>query len=407
MRIVLSFESFAGFGGTETYNLTVANALVRLGHDVAIYSPNRGAMAELAREQGVPVVGLDQLPSACDLLVCSDAATCHELAGRYRDAPTVFVAHSADVLINAPPQLADRCQAVVVLNDRVRRAVTAMAWHAPITRLRQPIDLRRFSGLGACLDAPERALVTSNYLTGPRAELIEGACRAAGLQVMWIGNQIRPTAYPEFEIARADIVIGLGRSVLEGMAAGRAAYVFGVVGGDGWVTSANYAAMEADGFAGSADRELVLEAGEIERSLREWRAEMGEANRDLASAHHSARDHTLALLELASELGPRPQREVSAADELARLIRLEWRSQGRLVAHEAESARLRSELAAREQEAAAMRDELAHSREGLAHISEEHAGLLAAYERLRSTRRYRLVSRIAKPLDRIRTALRR
>jgi hypothetical protein len=400
MRIVLSFESFAGFGGTETYNLTVANALVRLGHDVAIYSPNRGAMAELAREQGVPVVGLDQLPSACDLLVCSDAATCHELTGRYRDAPTVFVAHSADVLINAPPQLADRCQAVVVLNDRVRRAVTAMAWHAPITRLSQPIDLRRFSGLGACRNAPERALVTSNYLTGPRAVLVEGACRAAGLEVMWIGNQIRPTAYPEFEIARADIVIGLGRSVLEGMAAGRAAYVFGVIGGDGWVTSANYAAMEADGFAGSADRELVLEAGEIERSLREWRAEMGEVNRDLVSAHHSARDHTLALLELATELGARPQREVSPADELARLVRLEWRSQGRLVAREAESARLRSALAASEQEAAAMRDELAHSRE-------EHARLLGAYERLRSTRRYRLASRIAKPLDRIRTALRR
>jgi hypothetical protein len=362
-------------------------------------------MAELAREQGVPVVGLDQLPSACDLLVCSDAATCHELAGRYRGASTVFVAHSADVLINAPPQLADRCQALVVLNDRVRRAVTAMAWHAPITRLRQPIDLRRFSGLGACRDTPKRALVTSNYLTGPRAELIESVCRAAGLQVMWIGNQIQPTAYPEFEIARA--VIGLGRSVLEGMAAGRAAYVFGVIGGDGWVTSANYAAMEADGFAGSADRELVLEAGEIERSLRQWRAEMGEANRDLASAHHSARDHTLALLELAGELGPRPQREVSAADELARLVRLEWRSQGRLAAREAESARLRSELAAREQEAAAMRAELAHSREQLARTSGEHARLLSAYERLRSTRRYRLVSRIAKPLDRIRTALRR
>jgi hypothetical protein len=312
----------------------------------------------------------------------------------------VFVAHSTDFLLNAPPQLASRCQAVVVLNDRVRRAVSAMAWHAPITRLRQPIDLRRFSGLGACRPVAERALVTSNYVTGPRAELIEGACRAAGLKVTWIGNEIRPSAHPEFEIARVEIVIGLGRGVLEAMAAGRAAYVFGVIGGDGWVTPASYAAMEADGFAGGADRELVLGPDEIERSLREWRADMGETNRDLASAHHSAREHALALIELADGLGRRPPTEVSVTEELARLVRLEWRSQGRLVQSEAESARLRSELAAREQQAAALHDELAR-------CHETGTQTLAAYELLRNTRRYRVVNRIAKPLDRLRTALRR
>ena len=51
MRIVLSSENFDGFGGTETYTLTVAQQLDALGHDVAIYSPNRGAIAELASEE--------------------------------------------------------------------------------------------------------------------------------------------------------------------------------------------------------------------------------------------------------------------------------------------------------------------------------------------------------------------
>ncbi len=49
MRVLLSFENFTGFGGTETYTLTVAMELDRLGHDVAVYSPNHGAMAEFAR----------------------------------------------------------------------------------------------------------------------------------------------------------------------------------------------------------------------------------------------------------------------------------------------------------------------------------------------------------------------
>ncbi len=252
MRVLLSFENFAGFGGTETYTLTVAMELDRLGHDVAVYSPNHGAMAEFAREQGVRVIGRGELPRSFELLISSDAATCHELAGHCHDAVRIFVAHSVDVMLQAPPQLSDRCQAVVVLNDRVRRAVEARAWHAPIVRLRQPINLPRFEGLGPGRANAQTAVVLSNYLRGARARLIEDACRANELDVRWIGANGDPTPSPELAIAGAKLVIGLGRSVLEAMAAGRAAYVYGVIGGDGWVTPERYPAMEADGFAGTS-----------------------------------------------------------------------------------------------------------------------------------------------------------
>ena len=138
-----------------------------------------------------------------------------------------------DFALQVPPHLGDRCQAVVVLNDRVRRAVEARAWHAPIVRLRQPIDFARFNGIGPGRSTARTAVVVSNYLKGSRAEMIESACRASGLDVRWIGGEANPTPSPELAIAGAELVIGLGRSVLEGMAAGRAAYVYGVIGGDG------------------------------------------------------------------------------------------------------------------------------------------------------------------------------
>lgn len=47
-------------------------------------------------------------------------------------------------------------------------------------------------------------------------------------------------------------MIGLGRSALEGIAAGRPVIVHGVPGADGWVTPERYPAMESDGFAGLA-----------------------------------------------------------------------------------------------------------------------------------------------------------
>lgn len=397
MRVLLSFENFTGFGGTETYTITVAVELERLGHDVAIYSPNHGAVADYARENGLAVLIRAQLPAACDLVIASDTATCHDLVGRYGDAVVVFVAHSADYMLQAPPQLRDRCQAIVVLNDRVGRAVEARAWTAPVVRLRQPIELLRYCELGPGQSPARTVLVSSNYVAGPRAQVIEDACRARGLRVNWIGATSNPTATPEFDIAGAEIVIGLGRSVLEAMAAGRAAYVYGVVGGDGWVTPDSYPAMEADGFAGTSSPEVLIDAERLTDDLAQWEERMGESNRDLISAHHSAREHAIALVDLARDLTRSPPAQPSLSDELAHLIRLQSRSDSRAVATLAEAARLRSALAAAEAEAAGLRAESGALRTRLVHAE-------ATLDLLRHTRRYRLASAVAAPLDWLRHA---
>jgi len=390
MRILLSFESLVGFAGTESYAVTVAHELIRLGHDAAIYAPNRGASAEAASELGIPVLSGSQLPRCCDLVIASDAATFHDLVGRGLDAVVVLVVHSADFMLQAPPQLSHRCDAIVVLNDRIRRAVEARAWHAPIVRLNQPIDLFRHRARGPARPTARTALVATNYVAGTRAELIEQACRACGLQVSWIGSTTASTPFPEFAIAGADVVIGLGRTVLEAMAGGRAAYVYGIVGGDGWVTPERYPAMEADGFAGTAFADVMIDAATMADGLRCWTGDMGERNRDLASAHHSAREHAIKLVELARGLARSPEAEVALSDELAHLIRLQWHSEGQAIASQREAAALRALLGERE-----------------AQVAEVAARLAAAgvqLESLRATRRYRLASRVAEPLDRLRKA---
>ena len=387
MRILLSFENLTGFGGTETYNVTLARELERLGHNAAIYSPNHGAMAEYVRAEGISLLTGTQLPTACDLILASDVATCNELAGRYPDTLTAMVAHSADHMLQAPPQLAETCDAVIVLNDRVRRAVEARAWHAPILRLRQPLALDRYHSLGACRPTARSALVSTNYVDGPRAHAIEAACRANGLEVNWIGATTKPMVTPELAIADADLVIGLGRSALEAMAAGRAAYVYGVIGGDGWVTPERYAAMEADGFAGTAFPDTQIDVDRMAAELGDWTEMMGDYNRDLASAHHSAREHAVSLLgfvrDLSAAATPAP---VTTGDEFARLIRLNWRMERRAVENEREVARLRAELAERDQRVGELHDQLVARQ--------------AEYDLLRGTRRYRLAVSLAAPLDR-------
>ena len=412
MRILLSFE-FLGLGGTETYTVTVARELERLGHDAAIHSPVGGDMVPSARAAGLEVLGLDRVPPACDLIIAGDAATALDLGERYREAVVVFVAHSVEHMLQAPPQIADRVDAVVVLNDRVRRAVEARAWHAPVVRLRQPVDRLRFTRLSPPRPRAARVLVSTNYITGPRSELIEEACRRAELELSWVGGTSTATPTPELAISAADVVMGLGRSVLEGMAAGRAAYVYGVLGGDGWVTPESYPAMEANGFAGTADPDITLDAERLAADLRRWSPGMGETNSDLTCAHHGVHEHATALVELAEQLGGDRRREVAPVAELARLVRLQWRSAGEAQRATYEASSLRSLLADRDRELRLLHEQHRRVEADLARAQALHAEAERAHRRteaaaaeLRGTRRYRLACRIAAPLDTLRAARR-
>jgi hypothetical protein len=167
-----------------------------------------------------------------------------------------------------------------------------------------------------------------------------------------MGTTSEPSATPERTIAKADIVLGLGRGVIEGMAAGRAVYVYGVLGGGGWVTPRSYRQMEADGFAGLTDtRPTTVER--MASDLMAWRPDMGEANRDLASTNHSARTHAVELVELIGSLRERPSRfnapvakdstMPTAAAEIARLLRLEWQAYTRGMRAILEADTLRAE----------------------------------------------------------------
>lgn len=364
MRIVVSHLQLVGFGGTESYVLTIAEELERLGHDVTIHAPELGPSGHFARERGLRVIErASRLPAQCDAVFAQDAVTAYALARRHPGAARVFIAHSASFAAQSPPLAEDACHAVVAMNDRLQRRAESLARSIPVVRLRQPIDLQRFcfQTMNAEQRRPPRVLLLSNYTKGTRARMIEAACAQAGLELKRVGAKTVATPTPELAIADAEIVLTLGRGALEAMAGGRAAYVFGDAGGDGWVTSETYPAFERDGFSGRALGEAIgverLAAG-----LREWTEELGEVGRDLACTHHSAVDHCVALIELVDGLGA-DRTPPATIDELARLVRLEWSQSLRVRTAVAETQLERERVAELEAELAALRAEIARPAE--------------------------------------------
>lgn len=373
MDLILA-TNHLGLGGSESYLLTVAEQLERLGNEVTLYTRDQGVGADLARARGIAVVDESNLPEDCDAVLAQDAGASYELASRYPAAPQVFVAHSETFDLQTPPQIEQVVSTVVALNDRVADRLRGLAVEAEMVRLRQPIDIERFTVRTPLPAVARRALLLSNNPVADRLPILEHACRAAGLELVRVGGDAGQTGDPRASLAGVEIVIGVGRSVLEAMACGRAAYIYDRYGGDGWVTADAYPALEADGFGGRGDR-VVVDAARLGADLRDYSASMGPVNRDLVVANHRANVHAQALVELIRGLAParRPRRPL---DEMARLVRLEWRAQleahalrleiARLQAEpvrlEAELTRLRAELDEREQEAARSQEATAETR---------------------------------------------
>src|SRR5687768_13251980 len=126
MRVVLGNHSLAGLGGSESYVVTVADQLQRLGHDVWLWTPDDGVAGDAARGLGLRVAtGEGEQPPQPDAVVAQDAPTACLLAVRYPEAPQAFVAHSDTFDLQLPPQLPGLVAVVVALYDRVEHRVRA------------------------------------------------------------------------------------------------------------------------------------------------------------------------------------------------------------------------------------------------------------------------------------------
>jgi len=345
VEILAGTNQLRGTGDAEAYLVTVCEQLERLGHEVLVFC------AEPGEAPGLRVVSVERrLPLAPDVIYAQDAYAALLLADIYPLTPQVFALHDDRDELWLPPQLPAVIARVVVFDDRGAERARAASLVHEIVRLRRPVDIDRFSPFAPLRDRPRAAVLHLEHLSDYRRGVVERACADAGIE-----------AGPD-----ADFVVGRGLQILEAMASGRAAYVYGEEGGDGWVTSERYELLEADGFSGRAE----VSATDFERLRRDLDAydpAMGPSNRELALAH-SARDHAQELLGIFDSLAPRRDPVDAPLRELARLVRVEAATASRADVAAAEA--YEAQASARELER-----ELAKAREGNERLTDRVSGL--------------------------------
>jgi hypothetical protein len=348
MRLLLA-TNHLGLGGSESYLLTVAEQLDRLGHEAVVFTPEPSGGVAVAQRLGIEVIDESGLSGDFDAALAQDSGVSYQLADLRPAMPQLFVAHSSKFDLQAPPQLAGTVGKVVALNDRVAGRMRSLVTEVEVVRLRQPIDHERFTPRGPLPETPRRALLLSNNTNDDRMEMLAEACAEAGFELSQVGGLPGQATDIRSALAGVEIVIGYGRSVLEGMACGRAAYVYDWQGGDGWVTAQSYAGIESDGFAGGGTDDVVDHAGLV-RDLRAYSAAMGPVNHDLVVRHHRASVHAQELIGLMRELAVTQDRPRAPLQEMSRLVRLEWRARMEIQALAHENTYLRGLLDATEEE---------------------------------------------------------
>ena len=390
MRFVLGNRLLVNVGGTEVHLAILGEQLRRLGHETVVYSPELGPYAEHLRNLGFEVTdGLAELPEDCDVVFSQDTLVAYDLAARYPEARHVFRICGQSHDFQLAPQVAGSVDLVVVLSDRYARIAAASAADTPVLRLRVPVDTELLAPLGGIRERPRKAVLLGNY--PERFELVRSAWSEQGMEVERIGeaNDSSQRFDLSSALAGADIVVGKGRAALDGMACGRAVYVFDLFGGDGWVTPELYPALEADQFAGLATGRMIGHE-ELVRDLAGYDAAMGAANRDLVLQHHDARTHVVELLEALEAHAPPAVRPVSALREAARLTSLQWSWESR--ARSAERW-IGSTLAEAQDARALAEHHLALAEARVAELERALAASQALVEEMRATRAWRLAVR--------------
>ena len=304
MRLVIAQRRLASLGGSETFVLTIAEHVAKLGHEVIIWASEIGLASKLAQERLIDVVAEEQaLPAEVDATIALERGMAVALASRYPKAARLYVMHNTQEAWLPPPE-PGIVAATIAANDRHQKSSRGCVGAGEVVRIRQPIDRLRFGVRGRVRNVPTRILLLSNYLAVPghRINQLQLAWSRPGLEWHSVGGSKPSTAIAE-EIAKADIVIGYGRSILEAMSCGRPAYVFEHAGSDGWVTSESYKWMEADGFAGTGAR-LPPDLKQFRKDFVRYDPEFGRIGNDLVRRHHDAGDVAAQVIAIIHRLGP-------------------------------------------------------------------------------------------------------
>ncbi len=273
MKILLGNNTLSLLAGSETWTYTLALALKKAGHNVACYSPDLGIISDKLAQEDIPSyrhmnTGGIQMFSPIleesrdhdyDVIIANHWHIVAQLRNRFPKTPIMSTIHGIihhhpdDKEQWAPehPAMESGVNQFIAVSEEVQ-ALLKQEYNIESEIVRNFIDIKRYGSLPEAKKKPEQFLINTNYLGSddPPVKLIRDTAKLMGAKVAAIGVNFSPNFHTEIAIKDSDVVFGMGRSVLEGMAAGRLGVVLGRWGHGGVVNKDTVEAIRMQNFSG-------------------------------------------------------------------------------------------------------------------------------------------------------------
>lgn len=291
MRILFTLHDLQYSGGTETFTYSLVKEFLRQNHEIFLYSTRIGQVADKYTEIGVLVTDeISSLPDDVDIIHAQHRAEAISVYYKYPSVPMVFTSHGI-IPWQEKPVFIPSIVKYVAVSEEVQQHLI-QNWDIQedqISIIRNGIDQTRFRPSTPVYEKPETILLLSNRYTPDVKEVLEEAANKASMKLNIVGQSHNNVWDVEEEILNSDVVVSLGRGILEAMSCGRLPLVFDYNGGDGIVTPDTYYDFRQKNFSGRVNSEKYTADQIIGLIQKFYTPEIIEANLELAVQFHDIR----------------------------------------------------------------------------------------------------------------------
>jgi len=329
MKILIGNQTFSILAGSETYMLTLATELVRLGHDVTAYSPNLGFIATKLEAIGVKCINtltgedkgqiepfnpiMTESEGSFDVAICAHYEITKTIRTKFPSLPIIAIVHgiihsnpnTGEIFPEHPVTDMDIDQYVAV-SEEVQNLLKSV-YNIDSKLIRNFFDLNRFKKEGKLKKKPETILVNSNYwgVEDEINKIIKGVANHYKAKFIGIGANFATTYETDKIIKDADIVFGMGRSVMEGLCMGKIAVVHGRWGTGGVINKNSYETLKLTNFSGRPTSGIgqLLPSEEIVKQIdAAWNKKAVDESYELVKKNHDVKKAAKQFLDIANKL---------------------------------------------------------------------------------------------------------
>lgn len=283
LRILLGNNTLSLLAGSETWTMTLALQLKAMGHHVACFSPDLGVIANKLQEQGIQsymdlnngfikpfsVVLEEDIDHNYDVIISNHWHIVEFLRAQYPKTPIISTIHGIihiDQGQKAPehPALNSGVNQFISVSEEIREKLLT-DYNIQSDLIRNFFDIQRLSTLRPANKTPKQLMINTNYAGkgDPEIEVIREVAKHYGARVAAVGQNFTQSVDLTRAIEESDVVFGMGRSVLEGVAAGRLGIVHGRWGTGGPIIERYINDLKYFNFSGRNSGGKIATAEEI------------------------------------------------------------------------------------------------------------------------------------------------